>query len=258
MGKVFIVGAGPGDPDLISVKGVKCIEQADVILYDRLVNKELLSYAKPDADLIYCGKLPNYHTMKQETIHAFLVKYAKKGKIVTRLKGGDPFVFGRGGEEAEALAKHGIPFEIVPGITAGIAASAYAGIPVTHRDASASFAVVTGHRKEGAEEEVKWENLAKGVDTLAVYMGVGNLPYICERLLKYGKEKNTPAAIIEWGTTSMQRTIIGTLGTIVEIAKNERIQNPSMIVIGEVVRYREKIHWFEQQAENTYPVSGVL
>ncbi|EMA6342049.1 uroporphyrinogen-III C-methyltransferase [Bacillus cytotoxicus] len=258
MGKVYIVGAGPGDPELISVKGVKCIEQADVILYDRLVNKELLSYAKPDADLIYCGKLPNYHTMKQETIHAFLVKYAKKGKVVTRLKGGDPFVFGRGGEEAEALAKHSIPFEIVPGITAGIAASAYAGIPVTHREVSASFAVVTGHRKEGAAEEIKWENLAEGVDTLAVYMGVSNLPYICEQLLKYGKEAETPAAIIEWGTTSSQRTVVGTLGTIVSIAESENIQNPSMIVIGEVVRFREKIHWFEQQTEVAYPVSGVL
>ncbi|YAR63900.1 uroporphyrinogen-III C-methyltransferase [Bacillus cytotoxicus] len=258
MGKVYIVGAGPGDPELISIKGVKCIEQADVILYDRLVNKELLSYAKPDADLIYCGKLPNYHTMKQETIHTFLVKYAKKGKVVTRLKGGDPFVFGRGGEEAEVLAKHGIPFEIVPGITAGIATSAYAGIPVTHREVSASFAVVTGHRKEGTEEEIKWRNLAEGVDTLAVYMGVSNLPYICEKLLQYGKEAETPVAIIEWGTTSSQRTVVGTLGTIVSIAEIENIQNPSMIVIGEVVRFREKIHWFEQQTEVAYSVSGVL
>ncbi|CAG9611678.1 Uroporphyrinogen-III C-methyltransferase [Bacillus rhizoplanae] len=258
MGKVYIVGAGPGDPDLISVKGVKCIQRADVILYDRLVNKELLSYAKPEADLIYCGKLPNYHTMKQETIHAFLVKYAKKGKIVTRLKGGDPFVFGRGGEEAEALVKHGIPFEVVPGITAGIAASAYAGIPVTHREASTSFAVVTGHRKEGAEEEVKWENLAKGVDTLAVYMGVSNLSYICEQLLKHGKSEHTPVAMIEWGTTVSQRTITGTLGTIVSVAENEQIQNPSMIVIGEVVRFREKIHWFEQTFEHSHPLSGAL
>ncbi|CAM4112873.1 uroporphyrin-III methyltransferase [Bacillus manliponensis] len=258
MGKVYIVGAGPGDPDLISVKGVKCIQEADVILYDRLVNKELLSYAKQGADLIYCGKLPNYHTMKQETIHSFLVKYAKKGKVVTRLKGGDPFVFGRGGEEAEALAKHSIPFEIVPGITAGIAASAYAGIPVTHRDASASFAVVTGHRKDGAQEEVKWENLAKGVDTLAVYMGVSNLPYICEQLLKYGKDEHTPAAIVEWGTTSMQRTVVGTLSTIVTIANKEEIKNPSMIVIGEVVRFREKIQWFEGTMAAEYPVSGAL
>ncbi|HHT7236653.1 uroporphyrinogen-III C-methyltransferase [Bacillus sp. JJ927] len=258
MGKVYIVGAGPGDPDLITVKGLKCIEKSDVILYDRLVNKELLSYAKPEADLIYCGKLPNYHTMKQETINTFLIKYAKKGKVVTRLKGGDPFVFGRGGEEAEALAKQSIPFEIIPGISAGIAAPAYAGIPVTHRDASASFAVVTGHRKEGAKEEVKWESLAKGVDTLAVYMGVSNLPYICEQLIKHGKDQSTPAAIIEWGTTSMQRTVTATLGTIVDVAKKEQIQNPSMIVIGEVVRFREKIHWFEKQAENAYPVSGVL
>ena len=171
MGKVYIVGAGPGDPDLITVKGLKCIEKADVILYDRLVNKELLSYAKPEADLIYCGKLPNYHTMKQETIHTFLIKYAKR-KSCNAVKRGDPFVFGRGGEEAEALAKQGISFEIVPGISSGIAAPAYAGIPVTHRDASASFAIVTGHRKEDAEEEVKWENLAKGVETLAVYMGL--------------------------------------------------------------------------------------
>ncbi|MEJ9234706.1 uroporphyrinogen-III C-methyltransferase [Bacillus cereus] len=258
MGKVYIVGAGPGDPDLITVKGLKCIEKADVILYDRLVNKELLSHAKPDADLIYCGKLPNYHTMKQETINTFLIKYAKKGKVVTRLKGGDPFVFGRGGEEAEALAKQGVPFEIIPGISAGIAAPAYAGIPATHRDASASFAIVTGHRKEGAEEEVKWESLAKGVETLAVYMGVSNLPYICEQLMKHGKDKSTPAAIIEQGTTSMQRTVVGTLGTIVDVAKKEQIQNPSMIVIGEVVRFREKIHWFEKQTENAYQVSGVL
>ncbi|PFC03384.1 uroporphyrinogen-III C-methyltransferase [Bacillus cereus] len=258
MGKVYIVGAGPGDPDLITVKGLRCIEKADVILYDRLVNKELLSYAKPEADLIYCGKLPNYHTMKQETINTFLIKYAKKGKVVTRLKGGDPFVFGRGGEEAEALAKQSIPFEIIPGISAGIAAPAYAGIPVTHRDASASFAIVTGHRKEDAEEEVKWESLAKGVDTLAVYMGVSNLPYICEQLIKHGKDQSTPAAIIEWGTTSMQRTVTGTLGTIIDVAKKEKIQNPSMIIIGEVVRFREKIYWFEKQAENAYPVSGVL
>lgn len=162
--------------------------------------------------------------MKQETINTFLIKYAKKGKVVTRLKGGDPFVFGRGGEEAEALAKQSIPFEIIPGISAGIAAPAYAGIPVTHRDASASFAVVTGHRKEGAEEEVKWESLAKGVDTLAVYMGVSNLPYICEQLIKHGKDQSTPAAIIEWGTTSMQRTVTATLGTIVDVAKKNEFK----------------------------------
>jgi uroporphyrin-III C-methyltransferase len=204
----------------------------------------LLSYAKPGADLINCGKMPDYHLMKQETIHHFLIRYAKSGKIVTRLKGGDPFVFGRGGEEAEALVKHNIPFEIVPGVTSGIAAAAYAGIPVTHRDVSSSVAFVTGHHKND-EEEAKWESLAKGIDTLAIYMGVGNLPYIRAQLLKYGKSEDTPVALIHWGTTAAQRTVTGTLATILDIVREEKIENPSMIIIGEVVLYREKIKWFE-------------
>ncbi|WP_342511873.1 uroporphyrinogen-III C-methyltransferase [Sporosarcina sp. FSL K6-1522] len=246
MGKVYLVGAGPGDVDLITVKGLRCIQEADVILYDRLINKELLSYAKPGADLIYCGKLPKYHAMIQETIHHFLVKYAKQGKTVTRLKGGDPFVFGRGAEEAEELANHGIPFEVVPGITSGIAAPAYAGIPVTHRDWSSSFAIVTGHMRAGKRDAIHWESLAKGIDTLAIYMGVGNLPYICEQLTKFGRAESTPVALVHWGTTESQQTITGTLGTIVEIARTSDIQNPSMIIIGEVVKLREKIQWFEQ------------
>ncbi|MCP8968670.1 uroporphyrinogen-III C-methyltransferase [Ectobacillus ponti] len=257
MGKVYIVGAGPGDPELITVKGLRCIQQADVILYDRLVNKELLAHAKPDAELIYCGKLPNYHIMQQETINACLVKHARQGKTVTRLKGGDPFVFGRGAEEAEALHRHGVSFEVVPGITAGIAAPAYAGIPVTHRDAGASFAIVTGHRREGSEEETKWESLAKGIDTLAIYMGVANLPYICAQLLKHGKSEQTPVALVEWGTTVSQRTVTGTLGTIVTIAQKEDVQNPSMIVVGEVVRYRERVQWFEETLRQNY-MSEVL
>ncbi|PDM39771.1 uroporphyrinogen-III C-methyltransferase [Parageobacillus yumthangensis] len=246
MGKVYLVGAGPGDPELITVKGLKCIQQADVILYDRLINEELLSYAKKDAELIFCGKLPGYHTMQQETINHFLVRYAKKGKTVVRLKGGDPFVFGRGGEEAEALAKHGIEFEIVPGITSGIAAAAYAGIPVTHRDFSSSVAFITGHKRKGSEEEIKWENLAKGIDTLAIYMGISNLPYICDQLTKYGKAPSTPVAVIQWGTTSEQRTVTATLSTIAEVVAKEKIENPSMIIIGNVVKLRENIQWFEQ------------
>jgi uroporphyrin-III C-methyltransferase len=246
MGKVYLVGAGPGDPDLITVKGLKCIQEADVILYDRLINNELLEYAKQGADLIYCGKLPNYHTMKQETINNFLVKFAKKGKVVTRLKGGDPFVFGRGGEEAEALAKNNIPFEIVPGITAGIAAPAYAGIPITHREHGASFAVVTGHRKGNGEDDIQWSHLAKGVDTLAIYMGVGNLSYICEQLIKNGKSESTPVALVHWGTYKEQRTITGTLDNIVEIVQKEKVENPSMIIVGEVVKLREKLRWFEK------------
>lgn len=248
MGKVYIVGAGPGDPNLITVKGLKCIQEADVILYDRLVNKELLAYAKPDAELIFVGKLPNYHGVIQDRIHQLLVAHSRKGKVVTRLKGGDPFVFGRGAEEAEVLANANIQFEIVPGITAGIAAPAYAGIPVTHRDIASSFAIVTGHMREGKDDSIKWEALATGIDTLAIYMGVGNLQYICEQLTKHGRPATTPVALIHWGTTAAQQTVTGTLETIVEIVVNGKIQNPSMIVVGEVVKVREKIQWFEKQS----------
>lgn len=248
MGKVYIVGAGPGDVDLITVKGLKCIQQADVILYDRLVNKELLTYAKPGVELVFVGKLPNLHAMIQDRINALLVQFAKKGKVVTRLKGGDPFVFGRGAEEAEVLAEANIPFEVVPGITSGIAAAAYAGIPVTHRELGSSFAIVTGHMREGKDDSIRWENLSKGVDTLAIYMGVGNLPYITEQLTKFGRSKETPVALVHWGTTSKQQTITGTLETIVGIAKETQIQNPSMIIVGEVVKLREKIKWFEHES----------
>jgi uroporphyrin-III C-methyltransferase len=258
MGKVYLVGAGPGDPDLITVKGLKCIQQADVIFYDRLVNKQLLEYAKPNVELINCGKLPNYHLMQQETINRFLVKYAKKGKTVTRLKGGNPFVFGRGGEEAEACYKAGVPFEVIPGITSGIAAPAYAGIPITHRDHSSSFAMITGHRKEGADDNIKWEAIAKGIDTIAIYMGVKNLPYIRKQLLQHGKSPDTPAALIQWGTLHNQKTAIGTLETIVETAQREQMTNPSMIVIGDVVRMHDKLSWFETANEETLLANGAL
>lgn len=257
MGKVWLVGAGPGDPDLITVKGLRALQEADVILYDRLINEELLRQTKEGAELIFCGKRPNHHHLQQETIHHLLVLYAKKGKKVTRLKGGDPFVFGRGGEEAEFLAKHHIPFEVVPGITSGIAASAYAGIPVTHRDHSASFAIVTGHHQEREQEELKWSALAKGIDTLAIYMGVKNLPYIQEQLLANGKSADTPAALIHWGTTAMQRTVTGTLGTIDEVAKQAAMTNPSIIIIGDVVKLREQIQWF-QEYENSTQSSGAV
>ncbi|WLV25050.1 uroporphyrinogen-III C-methyltransferase [Aciduricibacillus chroicocephali] len=251
MSKVYLVGAGPGDAELITVKGLRSIEEADVILYDRLINRELLDHAKEGAQLIYCGKLPDYHAMKQETINHFLVKHVKMGKVVTRLKGGDPFIFGRGAEEAAALREHGIPFEIVPGITSGIAAPAYAGIPVTHRELSSSFAIVTGHSREGREEAIKWESLAKGIDTLAIYMGVGNLPYISEQLIRHGKNPETPVALVHWGTTRNQETVVGTLDNIVEIAALKKVKNPSMIVVGEVVKLREELQWFEEQiAEN--------
>ncbi|MCP3739584.1 uroporphyrinogen-III C-methyltransferase [Rossellomorea sp. BNER] len=247
MGKVYLVGAGPGDPDLITVKALKCIQVADVILYDRLVNKSLLDAANPDATLVYCGKLPSHHLMKQETIHHLLVKYAKQGKVVTRLKGGDPFVFGRGAEEAEVLVKSGISFEVIPGITAGIAAPAYAGIPVTHRNMGSSFAVITGHGREGKPNGINWGQIAGSVDTLLIYMGIGNLAAICDELRNHGKNPNTPVALIHWGTTTEQRTVTGTLRTIVDIVNKEKIENPSMIVIGEVVRLRDKIAWFKER-----------
>ncbi|KGP72627.1 uroporphyrinogen-III C-methyltransferase [Pontibacillus yanchengensis] len=249
MGKVYLVGAGPGDADLITVKGLKCIQQADVILYDRLINTELLEHAKEDVELIYCGKLPNHHALQQDTINHFLVKHARKGKVVTRLKGGDPFVYGRGGEEAEALAKNGVTFEVVPGITSGIAAPAYAGIPVTHRELGSTFAFVTGHQKEGEDEELRWESLAKGIDTLAIYMGVKNLPYIVEKLTKYGRSFSTPVALIHWGTTHEQKVTTGTLATIAEDAKRDEVKNPSMIIVGEVVRFRDSISWYEKLLE---------
>ncbi|WP_203362647.1 uroporphyrinogen-III C-methyltransferase [Bacillus sp. REN10] len=256
MGKVWLVGAGPGDPDLITVKGLRALQNADVILYDRLINEDLLQYAKEGAELIFCGKLPNHHHLQQDTINHLLVFHAKKGKNVTRLKGGDPFVFGRGGEEAEFLVKYAIPFEVIPGITSGIAAPAYAGIPVTHRNYSASFAIVTGHRQEGEQEEIKWAALAKGIDTLAIYMGVKNLSYIQKQLLTHGKSADTPAALIHWGTTAVQQTVTGTLGTITDVAQTAAIKNPSMIVIGNVVKLREQIQWFQEFEPHTTLSSG--
>lgn len=258
MGKVYIVGAGPGDVELMTLKGLRCIKEADVILYDRLINKELLDYAKPNAKLIYCGKKPKRHAMIQDHIHYTLVEYASQGKVVTRLKGGDPFVFGRGAEEAEVLAANGIEFEIVPGVTSSIAAAAYAGIPVTHRDISSSFAIITGHMREGKEDSIKWESLAKGIDTLAIYMGVGNLPYICAQLLKYGKKPSTPVALVYMGTYKEQKTVVGTLKTIVEVVQTKQITNPSMILVGEVVKLREKIQWYEQKLQQESLLEKVI
>lgn len=254
VGKVYLVGAGPGDPDLITVKGLRCLQNADVILYDRLVNPELLKHAKEGVQLVYCGKLPNYHTMKQETINHFLVKYAKKGLKVVRLKGGDPFVFGRGGEEAEECRNHDVPFEIVPGITAGIAVSAYAGIPVTHRTLSKSFAFITGHQAGDVAAEHQWSHLVNGVDTICVYMGVSQLPVIIKHLIENGKSPRTPIALIQWGTLSDQRIVAGTLESIEEMVKEAKVSNPSMIVIGEVVRLHKKLNWFHEEIVPNWPV----
>lgn len=249
-GKVYLVGAGPGDPKLITVRGVECIREADVIAYDRLANPKLLEYARPDAELIYVGKLPDRHSLPQEEINALLVQKAQAGLTVTRLKGGDPFVFGRGGEEAAELAEHGISFEVVPGVTAGIAAPAYAGIPVTQRNVASTFAIVAGHECPGKEQSsIRWDKISTAIDTLAFYLGVKNLPLICEQLILHGRSPETPVAIIHWGTMPEQRTVVGTLCTIVEIAQQEQISNPSIILVGEVVNLREQGQWFEALAE---------
>lgn len=250
-GFVYLVGAGPGDPKLITVRGMECLQTSDVIVYDRLANPELLRYAKEGSELIYVGKLPDQHTLRQEEINRLLVRQAKEGRTVTRLKGGDPSVFGRVGEEAVALKEHDIPFEIVPGITSGIAAPAYAGIPVTHRDYASSFAMVTGHGgSERGNERINWEALAKGMDTIAFYMGAANLKTIAERLILHGKSPDTPVAVIEWGTMPQQRTMTGTLATIEGVAVRHQISHPSIIIVGEVVRLREHMRWFEERTLN--------
>lgn len=246
-GIVYLVGAGPGDPKLLTIRGMECIQCADVIIYDRLANPELLKYARNHPELIYCGKLPDHHTLRQEEINQILVSKALEGKKVTRLKGGDPSVFGRVGEEAAELAKHGIRFEIVPGITAAIAAAAYAGIPVTHRDYAKSFAMVTGHVHPGRQEdEMNWEALAKGIDTVAFYMGVSNLDYIAQQLISHGRHPATPVALIHWGTTEKQQTLVGSLETIAIEAERLHFSNPSIILVGDVVHLRESIRWFDR------------
>ncbi|WP_394173665.1 uroporphyrinogen-III C-methyltransferase [Guptibacillus hwajinpoensis] len=258
MGKVYLIGAGPGNPELITLKGLRAIQESDVILYDRLISEELLDYAKSGAELIFCGKLPNYHAMTQETINRFLVKYAKKGKVVARLKGGDPFIFGRGGEEAEWVSKRGIPYEVVPGVTSGAAAPAYAGIPLTHRSVSASVTFITGHLQDNSEGD--WGHLAKGKGTIAIYMGVSKLPSICEKLVRHGRSAETPVAVIYQGTTENQRTVTGTLEGIAERVKQANMKNPSMIVIGEVVSYHESLNWFRAKGAGSEEIemNGVL
>jgi uroporphyrinogen III methyltransferase/synthase len=247
-GYVYLIGAGPGDVRLMTVKGQQCLEKADVVLYDRLVNPLLLETTKPGAELVYCGKLPDRHLLRQEAINDLLVKYALEGKQVVRLKGGDPSVYGRVGEEAAALEEVGVSYEIVPGITAGIGAATYAGVPVTHRDHGASFAVVTGHDKSPTGQPIiDWNGLATGVDTIAFYMGVKNLPYICEQLIEHGRDPKTPVLLVQWGTVGKQKTLTGDLATIAELVQREKFSNPAITLVGEVAKLRTKESWFERQ-----------
>ncbi|MDY6912760.1 MAG: uroporphyrinogen-III C-methyltransferase, partial [Chloroflexota bacterium] len=247
-GKVYIVGAGPGDAGLITVKGLECLRRAAVVVYDRLIDDGLLAFVPADAELIYVGKSAKVHAKEQEEINQILVDKAQEGKLVVRLKGGDPFVLGRGGEEAEVLASNNITFEIVPGISSSMAAPAYAGIPVTHRGVASSFAVITGHEDPAKEiSSINWANLATGVDTLIFLMGIGNLPKIMKKLTEHGRSPETPVALIRQGTTLQQQVVTGTLATIVEKARTAQFKPPAAIAVGEVVNLREKLAWFESR-----------
>ena len=254
-GMVYLVGAGPGDYRLISIKAVDCLKMADVVVYDRLADDRILQWAPDDAEYIYVGKASSNHTMKQEDINQLLVDKAAEGKCVVRLKGGDPFVFGRGGEEGLLLQQNGLPFEIVPGITSAISVPAYAGIPVTHRAVATSFAVVTGHEDPTkAKSNMRWEHLSTGVDTLVFLMGVANLPHITKKLIENGRPADTPAAVIRWGTKPEQRVLMTTVGTAAEDVAKAQLKPPAIFIVGEVVRLREKLQWFDEP--KTHPLFG--
>ena len=247
-GTVYLVGAGPGDPGLVTVRAKEIISTADVVVYDRLIPDEALTWVRADAELIYVGKLPDRHTLQQEEINQLLVEKGLEGKTVCRLKGGDPFVFGRGGEEALDLAAAGVRFEVVPGVTAAVAAPGYAGIPVTHRAVAVSAAVITGHEDPTKDESgINWAHLATGVDTLIFFMGIGNLELIVGKLTENGRAAETPVALIHRGTQPAQRVVTGTLADIVGIAQEHDIKPPSLIVVGEVVALREQLRWFEDR-----------
>ena len=248
MGKVYLVGAGPGDTKLITIRGLELIGQADVIIYDNLVNKELLRYARAGAEIIYAGKKASRHELPQRDINALLARTAKSNSMVVRLKGGDPFIFGRGGEEAQYLASRKIPFEIVPGVTSAISVPAYAGIPLTHRDHASTVAFITGHedeRKTGST--INWPDLATGPDTLVFLMGMKNLEDIAKRLIDEGRDPDTPACVIHSGTLPAQKVATGSLRTIVKKVRKEGLKPPGIIVVGDVVGLRDSLNWFEKK-----------
>ncbi|MHA6533591.1 uroporphyrinogen-III C-methyltransferase [Paenibacillus sp. BAC0078] len=245
-GKVYLVGAGPGDAKLITIKGRECIQKADVLVYDRLASPRLLQWMKPGGQKIYVGKLPDRHTMKQEDINQLLVDLALEGKTVVRLKGGDPTIFGRVGEEAELLRRHGIYYEIVPGITSAISVPAYAGIPVTHRDLASSLSIITGHESpDKLDHSIHWDKVTNATGTLVFLMGVAKIGYISAQLIKHGRPPETPVALVRWGTRADQQTLTGTLADIEAKVKAADFQPPAVIVVGEVVLQREQLMWVE-------------
>lgn len=247
-GIVYLVGAGPGDPALITLRGVECLCRADVVIYDYLANEQLLAYAPEGAERIYAGKIGGRHNQDQAEINSLLVQKGREGKCVVRLKGGDPFVFGRGGEECEALRNAGIPFEVVPGVTAAVGAAAYAGIPLTHRDHTASVAFVTGQEdKEKNESGIDWDRLSLGCGTVVFYMGITTLRRNMVRLMEHGRSPQTPVALVRWGTTPGQQVLTGSLADIADLAEQADFKPPAVTIVGEVVSLRERLRWFDSR-----------
>ena len=244
MGEVYLIGGGPGDPDLVTFRALRLMQQADVVVYDRLISTPVLEMTRRDADRVYVGKANNNHVMQQEDINQLLVCLAKEGKRVVRLKGGDPFIFGRGGEEIDTLAEEGVPFQVIPGITAASGCGSYAGIPITHRDYSQAAVFVTGHLKDGTLD-LNWKMLAQPNQTLVFYMGLMSLPVICEQLVAHGLSPDLPIALVQQGTTPKQRVFTGTLATIQAIAEREKPKPPTLIIVGEVVNLRDKLKWYK-------------
>jgi uroporphyrin-III C-methyltransferase/precorrin-2 dehydrogenase/sirohydrochlorin ferrochelatase len=245
-GQVALVGTGPGDPELLTLRAIRLMQQADVVLHDNLVSPEIMAIVPPHAERIYVGKRRDNHAMRQEEINRTLVEQARLGRRVVRLKGGDPFVFGRGGEEIETLAADRVPFQVVPGITAALGVTAYAGIPLTHRDCSQACIFVTGHLKDGSCN-LDWAALARPRQTVVFYMGFLALQEICKQMIAHGLPADWPAAIVHSGTTADQHTVIGNLGNLAERAALAKLRPPSLIVVGEVVRLREKLAWYHDE-----------
>jgi uroporphyrinogen III methyltransferase/synthase len=247
-GVVYLVGAGPGDVGLLTVKGLRCLQKAEVVVYDFHLNAQILNYISHDAEFIYAGKRGGRHTMTQEEINAVITEKAGEGKVVCRLKGGDPFVFGRGGEEAQVLAREGIRFEVVPGVSSSVAAPAYAGIPLTHRLYSSSFAVIPGYEDTTKEESaIDWSRLATGVGTLVFLMAVKNIGVLTGKLIENGRSPDTPVAVIRWGTRPDQQTLVSTLREIASLVKEKDIRPPAVMVVGDVVKLREELKWYEEK-----------
>ncbi|HNW00583.1 MAG TPA: uroporphyrinogen-III C-methyltransferase, partial [Burkholderiaceae bacterium] len=243
-GRVYLVGAGPGDPELLTLRAVHLLQQTEVIVYDHLVSSAVLDYVSPTAERIYAGKRRNEHTMRQEQINDLLVKLAREGRQVVRLKGGDPFIFGRGGEELQALAAHGIAFEVVPGVTAASGVSCYAGIPLTHRDYAQSCIFVAGHLKDGTAD-LDWPSLVRPRQTVVIYMGLGGLPEICRQMMLHGASPSLPVAVVQDGTIVTQKVVTGTLADMPERVVGQGLKSPSLTIIGDVVKLHGALAWFE-------------